>query len=194
VDSGQDRDSLMNKVIWMNPGVARSSTDIGDTIFCESGSSLTLTNGGGNVIYLKTGASFVGNKAGNNILFYGDGVSIDLDPIYENGDIKFHCFDLNFDYSNAPPNKAFPQQSVKDEAALAQVVISPNPADANITIQNIPANTTHLDIFDMLGKTVMQVVPHGTSMILDISKLESGTYYLRIMSQDGIMTKKILKE
>lgn len=210
VDSGQyplmdstsdttQRDlSGLGKRIWINPGKSYISPSVvRDTFYCESGSSLKLT-GFECVVYLKSGASYTLLGGRGNTIYSDSFTSIDEGPPSQNGSIAdtiVKCSaGINFDISNAPHNIAFPL-GVKDNARLEEILIVPNPTTANITVKNIPPYTISMTVFNILGNKVMEVFPKGEpSMSLDLAKFESGTYLLRLVSENGIVTRKIVKE
>jgi len=177
---------------WINPGVNVTFAGQGDTLYLESGASLTFPPGQGEglVIYMKRGSSL--NGGAGDLITYDSGASISQ-TLYSN---RILCGGLNFDYTNAPPNKAFPQQGVvREDAALARIMIAPNPATSTIELQNIPGTIVNMDIINLLGETMMHIAPPLTDNFrINISQLQSGAYYLRIVSQDGVTTKKIVKE
>ncbi len=190
VDTG-DLHGISNSVIWVNPGVAFGVSGTGDTIFCEANSAI-YDRGGGNVIYLKPGATYsdLGHGSGSTLI-YADGVSLDLHTPYYNAEI--HCPNLDFDYTNAPPNAAHPLSDVQDIAA-ASIAVYPNPANNRVTLGNLPASVVSIEVLNILGASVMKVQrPNEPSLILDISTLDPGTYYIRMSSARSVLTKKIIK-
>jgi len=184
------------KNIWINPGKTYISPSVvQDTFFCESGSSLILS-GIGCVVYLKAGASYTLASGVGNTIYNDSSTSIDDGPLYNTNmaDTIVNSPGLSFILTNAPPNIAFPL-AVKDNAKLEETLIVPNPTTANITVKNIPLYTISMTVFDVLGNKVMEVFPKGEPrMTLDLSKFESGTYLLRLESEGGIVTKRIVKE
>uniref|UniRef100_UPI0040497D6E DUF7619 domain-containing protein n=2 Tax=Flavobacterium sp. TaxID=239 RepID=UPI0040497D6E len=70
--------------------------------------------------------------------------------------------------------------------------IYPNPADDFIQIQsNYGRNSSSITIFNTLGQLIKDF--ENPSNILDVSFLESGTYFLRIKFGDYFVTQKLLK-
>ena len=190
IDSGQNAD-FHGGVIWVNPGVAFSIDGGKDTLFCESGSAI-VNNGVYNVIYLKPGASYTESRGGAySTVIYSDGVSLDLNnPPYRK---LIHCPNLDFDYTNAPPNAAHPLEGVV-YTSLPSLTISPNPTRGIISIQDAPSNDLNISVLNILGETVMQLKNvNSPDFTLDISKLVPGTYYIRFSLANSVVTKKIIK-
>jgi len=69
--------------------------------------------------------------------------------------------------------------------------IYPNPVRDNLYLDNLPANST-LQITDMQGKTVIQTAAHGQT--LDVSNLKPGIYFIKVESEKGVYTSKLIKE
>ncbi|MDR1006777.1 MAG: T9SS type A sorting domain-containing protein [Bacteroidales bacterium] len=69
----------------------------------------------------------------------------------------------------------------------SDVKIYPNPAHNNITLE-CEEQINNIEITDMLGK----IVYHGKETTIDISHLANGNYLIKITTDRGIITKKIL--
>ncbi|MDP4230439.1 MAG: kelch repeat-containing protein [Bacteroidota bacterium] len=88
-----------------------------------------------------------------------------------------------------PTPSAVPQRDFSD------ISLSPNPATGRFTIGNISSNVTKVLIMDVLGKTVGEVRNIRTSDIsLDLSNLASGTYYVRFISPNSVITRILVKD
>ena len=81
-----------------------------------------------------------------------------------------------------------------------QLNIYPNPAGSDLTvkIELEQSSTTHLRIIDLTGKVVKDAsreftFEHGIYKAkLDISKLQSGIYFVRVEQADKVYTKKLV--
>lgn len=73
--------------------------------------------------------------------------------------------------------------------------ISPNPANTQITITLEQPLETDIRIFDVTGKLMIfnENVTIERSHVIDVSSLNSGVYFVRINSSEGIATKKLIK-
>ncbi len=72
--------------------------------------------------------------------------------------------------------------------------VYPNPTNDFVTIKGIPSDIQSVRIVNVLGNTVMELKNmHSPDMILDLSKLAPGTYYIRFSSANSVVTKKIIK-
>jgi hypothetical protein len=65
-------------------------------------------------------------------------------------------------------------------------IIYPNPVVNNLVISC--GEFANIGIYDMYGKLLLETA------IIDISFLQSGTYFVKVFSHKGIVTKKIVKQ
>jgi hypothetical protein len=80
-------------------------------------------------------------------------------------------------------------------ASSANILLWPNPAKNIINIQiNEPDNNVHAQIFDLSGSTILTEVIHTGINIINIDKIPTGVYFVKISSNNGlIVNKKIIK-
>ena len=95
------------------------------------------------------------------------------------------------------PNEVFTPASANvntSDAAAMNIGLAPNPTVGSVTVYNAPAGA-HVTIENILGKTVMEVRNTQTSAAtLDLSNLPAGTYFAKIMTQNAVVTRKIVRE
>jgi hypothetical protein len=76
------------------------------------------------------------------------------------------------------------------------IMIYPNPATNELTITNYELRITNVELFDVLGrkqKTENRRQSAESGILIDISDLTSGVYFVKIITEQGIITKKIMK-
>ena len=73
---------------------------------------------------------------------------------------------------------------------LSNVVIYPNPAKNNLNIQN--AENSSVKVFDLLGRVVLLENNISLNQQLDVSKLTTGTYLIKIIKGNQIKTDKFI--
>ncbi len=75
------------------------------------------------------------------------------------------------------------------------ISISPNPftSTTTITFSEEQKNTTVL-ISDILGNTIQQLTTNNQQLILDMSSLAKGIYFLQINNDKGTVNKKLIKQ
>jgi PKD repeat protein len=191
IDSTNYPPSWVN--IWVVPGAATNGYVEHATIFAEPGSSI----GGGidNVVYLKDGAAYSGGLS--NTVIYSPGASVNKSG--SQSCTFLPCSSLSFDYHNAPPNSIMHINDgsagvATPSAPLALIEVSPNPTNGIVAMQGAPANA-QVQVMNVLGVAVREIPKITESnFTLDLSTLPAGTYYIRIASNNGVVTKKIVKE
>ena len=73
---------------------------------------------------------------------------------------------------------------------LSNVVIYPNPATNNLNIQN--AENSSIKVFDLLGRIVVLENNISLNQQLDVSKLTTGTYFIKIINGNQVKTDKFI--
>jgi|SRR6185312_10824148 len=100
-------------------------------------------------------------------------------------------------YSDSLINlKPLNTSSILNFLLLQDVKIYPNPANSTISIEvNKADNIKQIIVSDILGKKLIEINPNslGHQQNIDVSKLTSGEYNIRIKTEVGIINKKILK-
>lgn len=82
-----------------------------------------------------------------------------------------------------------------ENTSLPTLTISPNPTRGVVSIHGLPSTYRTISIINSLGETVMRLEnPHLSDMTLDLSKLVPSTYYIRLSSENSVVTKKIIKQ
>jgi len=77
-----------------------------------------------------------------------------------------------------------------------EIVVYPNPTEGQLRITNYELRITNIEVFDVFGRSVKAISPsfgEGWGEALDISHLPSGMYFVRITTENGTVTKKIVK-
>jgi len=79
---------------------------------------------------------------------------------------------------------------------LSMLNIHPNPTSGELIVENGNLRVDKVEIHDIAGKIVLFYHFNFTSdnLRVDISHLTSGTYFVKIITEKGEITKKILKE
>lgn len=82
--------------------------------------------------------------------------------------------------------------NISRESEPPQIQIFPNPANEYLIIDGLRKNNHPIQIFDVIGNVVLE--SSGNQNRIDISKLLSGIYFLKIKTKDSFEIKKIIKE
>ena len=89
------------------------------------------------------------------------------------------------------------EQSINELAN--SVSIYPNPTNGQLQITNYELRIENIEIFDMMGKCVATVETgratslQQTTTTLDLSSLPTGVYFIRIQTENGVITQRIIK-
>ncbi|MFT6755553.1 MAG: endonuclease I [Urechidicola sp.] len=76
---------------------------------------------------------------------------------------------------------------------LSDVKLFPNPSNGNtITVSSI--ENLQLTFFDILGKKVLESTSTTTNKTVDVSKLRTGVYFVKLENETGSTTKKFIKK
>ena len=84
---------------------------------------------------------------------------------------------------------------INEEEEAKDIIIAPNPTESTttITFSEEQKNTTVL-ISDILGNTIQQLTTNNQQLILDMSSLAKGIYFLQINNDKGTVNKKLIKQ
>jgi len=85
-----------------------------------------------------------------------------------------------------------PSVGVEEQPTLAATV-SPSPTTDKVTVET-NANDGQVVVFDMLGKQMLTVPVNDGRTELDLSAFAKGVYMVRISSETGTRTIKLVKE
>jgi len=74
-----------------------------------------------------------------------------------------------------------------------KTILYPNPAINNTTITS-SQEISNIKIFNILGQEVQNFSGNGTTMTLDISTIQTGTYFVKVEAENGTDTLKLIKQ
>lgn len=77
---------------------------------------------------------------------------------------------------------------------LDQTEIYPNPTTGVFTIQNTNVSIQSVEVYDVYGKLMSRVEVNDNTVTIDATSYASGVYFTRIMTENGVVTKRILKK
>jgi len=113
--------------------------------------------------------------------------SFEITDIYDHGDhLTFHVHFLNV--------------GIEDHQIAENVRLYPNPAtdvlNVQCTMYNEQLNMKDMEVVDVYGKTIRTIVGvnNNSLMQINVSNLSSGIYFLRITTDQGVVTKRFVKK
>ena len=91
-------------------------------------------------------------------------------------------------------------QVINPNLKAAGFLVTPNPASNNITVQFYPnpVKLQGIELYNMLGQKMAQIIipsgQGGAAYNFNMSRYAAGTYVLRAVFSDKVLTKKIIKK
>ena len=82
---------------------------------------------------------------------------------------------------------------LKSDAATVAAQIFPNPAINQINVSCSGGKPQLISVFSIVGENLMENIPSGPSLMLDISALPTGVYFVKIQFESQTITKKFSK-
>ncbi|WP_445454262.1 T9SS type A sorting domain-containing protein [Flavobacterium sp. 25HG05S-40] len=164
----------VNSLQLMNssaPVTARLTGNVAEFIF----SSIHLEAGGHGNILLKMKTK--------NTLVEGDSVSKKVN-IY---------FDYNFPVETLPENTLFQALSNPDVAIDASISVFPNPSKDRVNV-NCASTIKSIQLYDIQGRLLQTSLVNKNQTDFDMSNQSNGVYFLKVISENGIGVKKIVRE
>jgi hypothetical protein len=83
--------------------------------------------------------------------------------------------------------------SVNGLSILDELQIYPNPIQNTLFIDVRNINNAKIEVYDMLGKTQLRQLVRRSVNTVNTEKLTTGIYLLRLISDEGTISKKIIK-
>jgi len=78
----------------------------------------------------------------------------------------------------------------------SQITVYPNPTNGELRIENGELRINNVEVYDIMGKKLSShpLIITSSNHLIDISNLSAGVYFLKITTEKGIVTKKIIKQ
>ncbi len=95
------------------------------------------------------------------------------------GDILPMCFTASISETNTPPST---------------LEISPNPATSEIKITTTNSVIKDAHIYTMMGQCILQSTINNSQSTIDISALPAGMYIAEVISEKGVIRKRVVKQ
>ena len=79
------------------------------------------------------------------------------------------------------------------ENYLQNISLVPNPTTGIITVISPNATVKTVEVYDIRGRKLMAGHYNTNQSTIDLSTLQSATYFVKIMTAEGMVTKRIIK-
>ncbi len=76
----------------------------------------------------------------------------------------------------------------------SSISVYPNPTSGQFTISNEQFTINSVDVYDVYGKLISTTKVEDTHVTLDINTYADGVYFARILTDKGVVTKRIVKK
>ncbi len=73
------------------------------------------------------------------------------------------------------------------------VTVFPNPTNGIILIKNEEWRMENVEVYDAYGKLLNVVIVNDHTATLDLNGYAKGTYFVRVMTEKGVVTKRVVK-
>ena len=83
---------------------------------------------------------------------------------------------------------------VNDYVLESSISVYPNPTNGQFTISNEQFTINSVDVYDVYGKLISTTKVEDTHVTLDINTYADGVYFARILTDKGVVTKRIVKK
>lgn len=77
---------------------------------------------------------------------------------------------------------------------VSEFTVYPNPSTDKWNIKTNGQDITSVQVFDMLGKSVMSLTPNRNAIEVDATDLPAGLYFARVSSENGTKSIKLIKQ
>ena len=137
-------------------------------------------------------------KADSFVWDFGDGTfSMDENPTHTY--TSTGNFTVTLTITNCGKTSTFTQNIVintlnRTDFELDNITIYPNPVNSILKLKN-SVTVERVDLYDFSGKMILgEYFTDNESIILDVSSLTNGIYFLKITTAHSILNKKIIKK
>lgn len=69
--------------------------------------------------------------------------------------------------------------------------VYPNPANNNVTVNGL-IEGAQVDLINILGESIQTRIASNSKLTLDLDELSNGTYFIRVSTENGNLTKKLI--
>lgn len=73
------------------------------------------------------------------------------------------------------------------------VSVYPNPTNGNVTISCLPLAISNVSVYDVYGKLLNVVEVNDSQVTIDFGGYASGVYFAKVTTENGVVTKRIVK-
>ena len=80
---------------------------------------------------------------------------------------------------------------LSESADSEEITVYPNPTTGKVSIE--AQGISQVSVFNLMGQEVLREAAHANKVGLDLSALPKGSYFLKVVSEQGTITQKVTK-
>lgn len=122
---------------------------------------------------------------------------------YDASNLDFGTYNANLVFVTNAPESQFVELPVTltvidatgigEESARIEMLVFPNPASSNVNVQS-NATISRLTIYNHLGQSVKEVLVNNTEANVNVEGIDAGVYIIRMETENGYTTQKLVIE
>ena len=112
---------------------------------------------------------------------------VDADTAYWIGTLRQFC-----PWTSQPTREVPNTLGVNDQELETEITIYPNPVLNKLNLQFNSITNNSLTLYDSTGQEMLTLLVSKQNETVDLTELDSGFYFLKIMCENKILIKKII--
>ena len=125
----------------------------------------------------------------------GATMSYILTGLTANTGYTFRAFATTASGTTYGAEKTFTTEPVGiEDHELNNVVVYPNPTNGMVQIQNTESRIQNVEVYDAYGKLLNVVNVNDHTAVINLSGYAAGTYFVKVATDRGVVTKRVVKQ
>ena len=76
----------------------------------------------------------------------------------------------------------------------ANVTVAPNPTTGVVRVSSSEFQVSGVDVYDVYGKLLNTMSANDGTVEVDLGQYAAGVYFLRVSTDNGVVTKRVVKK
>ena len=94
-----------------------------------------------------------------------------------------------------PSNTVNPTTTVGiNDYVEANVTVAPNPTTGVVKVSSSKFQVSGVDVYDVYGKLLNTMTVNDGTVEVDLGQYAAGVYFLRVSTDNGVVTKRVVKK
>ena len=73
------------------------------------------------------------------------------------------------------------------------IQLFPNPTSGTLTVTSVQSHIIRIEVCDLAGRTMTFTDTDSNTVRMDLSELAAGIYFVRVQTEAGTVTKRVVK-